>query len=208
MTVPTRVPYRVTLHHIECCNCSHGCNCQFEGYPDDGKCEFLIGWQIIEGKFGSTVLDGVRFIVGAMYPKAIHEGDGRVVVFIDSEASPEQVTGIGSILTGAAGGMPWEALVGTVGSLKGPVIKPIRMTVDGTRSSFSVPGILEVSHTPIRDAVSGQEKEVHITYPKGGFMWNDGSICTTSTMRLAFEDLAFDHKGRYACYARSTWTNQ
>jgi hypothetical protein len=203
-----RSPYRVTLHHIECCNCNHGCNCQFEGYPNEGKCEFLIGWQVIEGRFGSTVLDGVRFVVAAMYPKAIHEGNGRVALFVDSGARPDQVGAIATILSGEAGGMPWEALAGTVASFKGPVVKPIRMTVNGASSSFAVPGILEVAHTPIRDAVSGQEKEVHITYPQGGFMWNDGSICTTSAMHLDYEDLAFDHKGRYACYARATWTNQ
>jgi hypothetical protein len=208
MAVTARTPYRVTVHQVECCNCSHGCNCQFEGYPNAGKCEFLIGWQVIEGRFGSTVLDGVRFVAGAMYPKAIHEGNGRVVLFIDAEATPEQVQAIGTMLSGQAGGMPWEALAGTIVSFKGPVLKPIRMTLNGTNSSFSVPGVLEVAQAPLKNPVSGEEKEVHITYPKGGFMWNDGSICTTSAMRLAYEDMAFEHQGRYAAYANATWTNQ
>jgi hypothetical protein len=206
--VATRAPYKVAVHHMECCNCSHGCNCQFEGYPNAGKCEFLIGWQVIEGRFGAIVLDGVRFIVAAMYPKAIHEGNGRVVLFVDAKARQDQVQAIAAILSGQAGGMPWEAIAGTVASFKGPVVKPIEMTVNGTKSSFSVPGVLEVVQTPILDAVSGEEKEVHITYPKGGFMWNDGSICTTSAMRLQYEDMAFDHKQHYASYAKAQWTNQ
>src|SRR5262245_34727471 len=135
MAQSARMRYRVTVHQVECCNCNHGCNCQFEGYPNAGKCEFLIGWQVIEGRFGSTVLDGVRFVAGAMYPKAIHEGNGRVALFVDTGAAPEQVHAIGTILSGQAGGMPWEALAGTFGSFKGPVVKPIQMTVNGTKSS-------------------------------------------------------------------------
>lgn len=206
MAVPA--PYQLTLHHIECCNCNHGCNCQFEGYPNAGKCEFLIAWEVIEGRFGGTILDGVRFVAAAMYPKAIHEGDGRVALFVDAKARPEQVEAIATITSGQAGGMPWEALAGTVASLDGPILKPVEITVNGTKSRFSVPGVLEVVHTPILDAVSRQEKEVHVTYPKGGFMWDDGSVCTTSVMRLSHKDMAFDHKGHYACYARARWTNQ
>lgn len=206
--VAGRTPYHLTLHHIECCNCSHGCNCQFEGYPNAGKCEFVIGWQVIEGRFGSTVMDGVRFVAAAMYPKAIHEGNGRVVLFVDANARPAQIDAIATILSGQAGGMPWEALAGTIASFDGPIVTPIDITVNGTKSSVSVPRVIEVVHTPIRDAVSGQEKEVHIMYPKGGFMWNDGSVCTTSTMRVRHKDIVFDHKGQYACYAEARWTNQ
>ena len=58
--VAARTPYRVTLHQMECCNCNHGCGCQFAGYPDRGNCEFLIGFEIMDGKFGTVPLAGAR----------------------------------------------------------------------------------------------------------------------------------------------------
>ena len=203
-----KTPYRVKLHHIECCNCSHGCNCQFSGMTDNGPCEFMFGFQVIEGSYGNVSLDGVKFVVGGKYPGPIHEGNGDVVVFIDEKASPAQVDAIAGILTGQAGGMPWEALAGTVGSLEGPIMAPIEMTADGNHSGFRIPGVVEMQQTPIKDVVSGNEKEIHIVYPKGGFLWNDGNICTTSEMRIKQGKVAFEHPGHYSAYAVVNWTNQ
>ena len=60
----------------------------------------------------------------------------------------------------------------------------------------------------LKDAVSGEEKEVHIVYPKGGFVWNDGSIGTTTTMSINHEDFHFQYPGWFAAYAVAEWTNQ
>jgi hypothetical protein len=204
----TRTPYRVKLHHIECCNCRHGCNCQFAGWPNEGKCEFLVGWEGIEGDFGGVDLKGVRFIAGCQYPGAIHEGNGTVVLFVDEKARPEQVQSVAKILSGQVGGMPWEALAGTVTKFVGPIAAPIEMKVNGRRSTYRVPRVLEVGFEPLKDVVSGQEKEVHIVYPQGGFFWNDGDICTTAVMRIDHEAMKFEHPGRYSAHAIANWTNQ
>jgi hypothetical protein len=202
------IPYKITVHNIEGCNCRHGCNCQFGGFPDKDGCEALIGGEVLEGKYGDVGLKGVRYIVALMYPKAIHEGNGKVVLFIDEKASDKQADAIATILSGQAGGMPWEALAGTITVLEGPVRKPIEMKVNGTRSSFRIPGVLEMSQTPILDAVSGQEKEVQIVYPKGGFFWDTGDITSTDVLQAEYGPIKFRHGGGYASYATPTWTNQ
>jgi hypothetical protein len=46
---PGRTSYRISAESIEACNCQHGCNCQFVGIPNDGKCEFIIGYSITDG---------------------------------------------------------------------------------------------------------------------------------------------------------------
>ena len=204
------VPYRITVHNIEACNCSTACGCQFSGFPtsDDGGCEALIGGEVKEGKYGDVALNGVRYVVAIDYPQAIHRGNGKVAVFIDEKASDQQAEAIALILSGQAGGMPFEALAGTIGVLEGPVRKPIEMKVDGTRSSYRIPGVLELRQAPIRDAVSGQDKEVQIVYPKGGFFWNTGNITTADVLEANYGPVKFRHKGGFASYAVSTWTNQ
>jgi hypothetical protein len=204
----TQTPYRITVHLIECCNCNHGCNCQFAGYPDHGNCEFLQGGEIIEGRFGDVSLGGVRWVTAIAYPGAIHEGNGRVALYIDEKASDQQFSALAMILSGQAGGMPWEALAGTIASLYGPYRAPIEVKVNGTRSSIRVPSKIDLQQTPIRDAVSGEEKEIQLHYPKGGFMWNTGNVCTTSTMLADTGEIRFSHPNGYACYATMTWTNQ
>ena len=213
MTTPateprTRTAFRVRAQSVEACSCAHGCNCQFGGTPNEGICEFVIGYEVDTGHFGAVDLAGFRAVVAAKYPNAIHEGRGHVVLFVDERASQEQVDAFATILSGQAGGMPWEALAGTIERFEGPIRKPIDLRIDGQRAHVRVPDAIEVETTPLRDPVTGEEKEVHITYPKGGFFWNDGNVVTTRTMRVEHGDMRMEWPAKYASMAEVNWTNQ
>jgi|SRR5690242_11074422 hypothetical protein len=203
-----KTPFRVKAESIEACNCNHGCNCQFAGVPNEGKCEFIVGWEVKDGKFGNVSLKGVRAAVAAKYPKAIHEGHGHVVLFIDEKATDEQVNAFATILSGKMGGMPWEALAATIEHFEGPIRKAVEFRAAGERSLVRVPGAIELQLTPLRDVISGAEKEVHIVYPKGGFFWNDAKVATTQTMRVQHGSLRMEWPNRYAAAAEVNWTNQ
>ncbi len=203
-----QTPYRIKANWMETCNCDPGCNCNFGGFPDHGSCEGLIGLQIEEGNFGDLDLSGVKAVLAIKWPKAIHEGNGTAAVFIDESASEQQVQGLATILTGQAGGMPWEILATTISSLDGPVLKPIKMDVSGTNSGFSIDGILEAKMVPLKNPVTGEENEVHITFPNGGLIWNDGDSATTSTMKVDYGAVKFDHSGMSGIFAPVEWSNQ
>src|SRR5919106_4537792 len=89
-----RTAYRVKAQSVEACSCAHGCNCQFGGTPNEGICEFVIGYEVKDGRFGEVDLRGVRAVVAAKYPNAIHEGHGHVVLFVDQGAGAEQVNAL------------------------------------------------------------------------------------------------------------------
>ena len=203
-----KTSYRIKADSIEACNCQHGCNCQFVGIPNEGKCEFIIGYSITDGRVGSVSLNGLQAVVAAKYPKAIHEGNGHAVLFVDESASDEQANALLSVLSGQLGGMPWEALAGTIGKLEGPVRKPVEISVAGEQSRVRVAGAIEMQLTPLRDIASGEPKEVHIVYPNGGFFWNDAKVATTETMRAQHGDFRLEWPGKYAAAAEVNWTNQ
>jgi hypothetical protein len=203
-----RTAYRVKAESVEACNCQHGCNCQFAGFPNEGHCEFIIGYDVKDGHLGDVPLAGVRAVVAAKYPKAIHEGNGHVVLFIDDRATQAQADALVAIMSGRMGGMPWEALAGTIGRFEGPIRKPVQIEIAGERSRVRVEGAVELKLTPLMDPVSGQEKEVHIVYPKGGFFWNDARVATTEVMRASHGDLRLEWPHRYASAAEVNWTNQ
>ncbi len=207
-TEPVRVPYRLKADSVEACSCKHGCNCQFAGVPTEGICEFVIGYHVKEGAFGDVPLAGVRAVIAAKYPGAIHEGNGQVVLFVDSAASQAQADAVATILSGKMGGMPWEALAGTVSRFEGPVRKPVEIELAGERSRVRVAGEIEMALTPLRNPVTGEEKEVHITYPKGGFFWDDAAVATTSEMRVRHTGLEMEWPERYAAAAEVNWSNQ
>ena len=204
----TRTAFKVKAMSLEACSCAHGCNCQFGGFPNEGKCEFLIGYEVRDGKFGDVDLKGLKLVIAGKYPQAIHQGNGHVALFVDDKASPDQVNAIATICTGALGGMPWEALATTVTKLEGPILKPIELKLDGTRSSFKIEGVLEVNATPLKNPVTGEDNEVHIVYPKCGFFWNDGLAVTTDTMKISWGDMNFAYPAKFAAVAECNWTNQ
>ncbi len=129
-------------------------------------------------------------------------------MFIDESATPEQVQGLEMIYSGQAGGMPWEAIGGTLYSVEGPIPTKIEMKVDGNHSSFSIPDVAQAQMAPLKDVMSGEDKNVYIVYPSGGFIWDDGHIGTTGSMRFDHGDVSFEHPIRFAVYATPTWTNQ
>ena len=204
----TQTPYKVKGVFLESCNCDSGGNCNFGGFPDHGSCEAVVGIQIDEGNIGDTDLSGMKLVLVVKWPKAIHEGDGAAAIYIDESASEEQVGGIATILTGQAGGMPWEILATTLSSLDGPHMKSIKMDVNGRNSGFSIDGICEVKFTPLLNPVTGDENEVHIVFPGGGMIWDDGDNAKTSVMNVDTGAIKFDHSGQSAIFAPVEWTNQ
>ena len=208
MSTATAVtPFQVQADQIESCNCPPNCPCQFAGLPTHTSCHFLIGYRIQQGTFGKVRLDGATFVVVCLYPGAIHQGNGRVALFVADTLTDAQVDAVAQILSGKHGGMPWEALAATITSFEGPLRAKIEMTVNGTRWSFRIPGVVDLRQTPLLDSVSGAEKEVHIVYPQGGFFWNDGNVCTTAAMQVSHGALSFAHPGGYSAHAIARWTN-
>ena len=200
--------FRVKADSVEACNCQNGCNCQFGGYPNEGKCELIIGFSVTDGAFGDVSLKGLRAVIAATYPGAIHQGNGHVVLFVDEGATQAQTDAFASILSGKFGGMPWEALAGTIGRFDGPIRKPVEISVAGTRSTVRVPGHIELQLTPFLNPVTGKENEVHIVFPKGGFFWNDGNVGTTTVMKAEYGDLKLEWPKKYASTAEVNCTNQ
>lgn len=201
--------WMLEMHQIECCNCSHGCGCQFAGFPDSetGGCEALIGFYVKSGYLGDVDLAGVKVVFAAAWPKAIHEGNGSAILFIDSSASEEQVGATATVFSGQAGGMPFEALAGTFTSVTGPILSEIAMDTNDHRASFSIDGIVSVQHVPLKDPMTGEDKKVNISFPDGGFLWDSGIIGTTEAMSLNHSAFSFEHVGNFAAKAEVKWGN-
>ena len=61
MSTAEKTQWRITGHEIVCCNCDWGCPCQFNAPPTTGNCEAFIGYEIADGHYGGTTLDGARW---------------------------------------------------------------------------------------------------------------------------------------------------
>ena len=203
----TRTPFRVRAKAVEACSCAHGCNCQFGGTPNEGICEFVIGYEVEEGRFGTVDLRGVRAAVAAKYPNAIHEGHGHVVLFVDERASPDQVSAFASILSGKFGGMPWEALAGTIERFEGPIALPFDLRIDGQRAHLRFAGRSSWRPRPCVTRSRERRRRSTSRTPRAASSGTTGTSVTTSTMRVTHESLRMEWPSKYASTAEVNWTN-
>ena len=58
-----------------------------------------------------------------------------------------------------------------------------------------------------KNPVTGEENEVHITFPNGGLIWDDGDSGTTSILKVDYEGITFDHSGQSGIFASVEWSN-
>lgn len=93
----------------EFCNCAPGCTCNFSGFPSskDGSCKAAVANVISDGRCGDVDLGGVTALAILDWPKAIHDGGGKVV-FVVPRLSAKTGQLLGTDLHRAAG---WPALV-------------------------------------------------------------------------------------------------
>ncbi len=196
MTMTDATPttrYSIKGVGYEFCNCNPGCTCNFSGFPSssDGSCKAFVADFIREGSCGDVDLSGVTALAIIDWPKAIHDGEGRAVFVVPPETSDEQVDCLSQIFTGALGGEPWSIL-GTTFDVAGLVKAPITITDKGIDSSVDVEGIGRAEGRSLRNPVTDEPHEAHITLPDG-FIWKDG-LCGVGSFNAAAEgvELQFD----------------
>lgn len=197
--------WRIKARYYEACNCAHGCPCNFNGFPTHGNCEATVTFAVDEGNRDGVDLSGVKVSTAVMWPRAIHDGNGKMAVFIDAD-SDDQREAIGKILMAEDGGMPWEILATTVSEIRGPFFEKIEIEDNGTDSKVRVGDKIVVEMETFKNPVTGEPNEVHTVIPDG-FLFTDGLVCNTKANRANVEDVSFDHAGNNAYYSHVEWSN-
>ena len=88
MSTAVKTEWQISGEEIVSCNCDWGCPCQFNAPPTTGHCEALIAYEIRDGHYGDTTLDGVRFAGIYSWPGRIDEGNGTRQIIVDERATP------------------------------------------------------------------------------------------------------------------------
>jgi len=166
------VDWKIKGREFANCNCAYGCPCQFNALPTYGDCRAVVGYEIDEGHFGETRLDGLLAALVVSWPGPIHHGDGTMQAIIDERADDAQRKALEKILHGEEtepGATVWAVFASTMSKVLDPVYSEIKLEVDveARRASFVVPGLIESRGEPIRNPVSGDEHRARIDLPHG-----------------------------------------
>jgi len=175
---------------LQACNCDYGCPCEFSAPPTRGFCEGTGVWKINKGSFGALSLDGLSVGFAAHWPKAIHEGNGTLALFIDERATPEQRTAILTICSGQAGGLPFEILVHTFSKVLDPIFAPIDVKLNGRNSSVRIGDQLNVLLEPIKNPVTGEPEDVRVEHGTG-FIFKSADAVSGKECQVQVPGLGF-----------------
>jgi hypothetical protein len=186
------------------CNCAWGCPCQFNALPTDGTCRAVAGMLIERGHFGTTRLDGLRWVGTYAWPGPIHLGNGTQQFFIDERANEDQRKALVEILHGREtepGATVFQVFSTTMSNVLDPVFTRVEVDVDvdACRGRIIVPGVIDSTGTPIQSPFTGQDHRVRVSLRKG-FEYLEaefGSGSTTATGRVKL-----DLKDSYGQFAR------
>lgn len=197
--------WRIKAKYYEACNCAYGCPCNMNGFPTHGFCEGSIAFQVSEGERDGVDLAGAKVAAAAMWPGAIHEGNGKLAVFVDG--TDEQRQALIPILTAEDPGLPWEILAATITEIHGPFFESIEVKDAGNDSQVRVGDKFEMQMQSFTNPVTGASHEAHIVLPDG-FIFQDGRIGTTSVNMVDADGVTYHHEGNNAYYADVEWSSE
>ena len=209
MSANGQTSWRIAGDEVGNCNCDWGCPCQFDALPTHGNCMAMIAYEINEGGFGDTSLEGVRFAWLVWWPGPIHEGGGTRLTVVDESASAEQREAIEPLTAGKHGGGYFEIFASVMSNELDTVYAPIEVEADreARTASVRIGDLAESTIEPIRNRVTGDPHRVRIDLPDG-FEYKQAEIGNTVRARVSAQDpLSFTLENTYAQLNPFDWTN-
>ena len=125
--------------YVETCSCELMCPCNlsFDHGATYDYCRVTLVFNIKEGVIDGVDVGGLKVAAIADTPKVMTEGNWRLGVFIDENASDDQMEKLVAVFGGQLGG-PMAALGPLVGEMLGVERAPIEVVDDGVRHSVRV----------------------------------------------------------------------
>jgi hypothetical protein len=125
--------------YVETCSCDLICPCNatFDHGATYDYCRVTLAFNIREGEVEGIDIGGLKVAAIADTPKVMTDGNWRLGVFIDENASEEQADKLVKVFTGQIGG-PMAALGPLVGEMLGVERAVITIEDDGVRHSVRV----------------------------------------------------------------------
>lgn len=131
--------WKIAGSYFETCSCDVVCPCTASlslGATHD-YCRVVLVFDVKDGEVEGVDVSGLKVAAVAETPKVMTDGNWRLGVFIDADASDEQAEKLGGVFSGALGG-PMEALGPLVGENLGVERAAIEVHEEGLTHSVKI----------------------------------------------------------------------
>lgn len=201
---PGKTKWQIRAYYLDSCNCDWGCPCQFNARPTHDKCEGVMGFHVIKGNYGRVSLNRLNMALLGSWPGPLHEGHGKASYYIDERADDDQFDALSKIITGKAGGGPFEIYGSVTDSFQEPRRAKITFETRGLKSRVRVGDIAEAWLEPIRNPVTGKVHRAILELPSG---FESTRMDMSSTRAVVANDgyLGFRYSGTYGSFQETKW---
>jgi hypothetical protein len=130
--------------YVETCSCDMLCPCNisFDHGAVYDYCRVTLVFDIQEGNVDGTDIGGCQIAMIVDSPKVMTEGNWKVGVFIDDQASDEQAEKLAGVFSGQLGG-PMAGLTPLIGEMLGIERAPIEFGNDGLTHTLKVGDVID-----------------------------------------------------------------
>ena len=131
--------WNLSGRYVETCSCDLMCPCNisFDHGATYDYCRATLCFDIEKGEIEGTDVGGLKFVAIIDSPKVMTEGNWKLGMFVDENASDEQMDKLVKVFTGQLGG-PMEMLAPLVGEVLGVERAAIEIDHDGLEHSVRV----------------------------------------------------------------------
>jgi hypothetical protein len=190
--------------YFETCSCDAVCPCTWSGLTAKAtldRCRALLAYHIDDGEIDGVDISGLTFALFLDTPPVMSEGDWRVGVFLDADASDEQAGKLGEVLGGQAGGPP--AMLGPlIGEMLGVERVPIEYREDGRVHAVRVGDAAELT---VEDFAVGDNEEpvklVNVFHPSNTTL----TVAPATATRLSTFGIDWGRPGESGFSAPFSW---
>jgi hypothetical protein len=129
--------------YVETCSCELMCPCNlsFDHGATYDFCRVTLVFSIREGEIEGTDIGGLKVAAMADSPKVMTEGNWRLGVFVDEQATDEQADKLVQVFTQLGG--PMAGLAPLVGEVLGVERARIEVDDDGVRHSVRIGDVID-----------------------------------------------------------------
>ncbi len=130
--------------YVETCSCDLMCPCNmsFDHGATYDYCRVTLVFSIEQGEIEGTDVSGLKVAAIADTPKVMTEGNWRLGMFVDENATDEQMAKLTAVFGGQKGG-PMEGIVPLVGEMLGVERAPFEVVDDGLRHTVKIGDAIE-----------------------------------------------------------------
>jgi hypothetical protein len=141
--------YKLEGRLLEVCNCEVLCPCWIGEAPDNGTCEASVAYHFDKGEIDGVDVSGLTLGFATFIPGNVLDGNWRVCIFVDDNASIEQEEALLSVYKGEKGG-PVADVVRLIGEFVDVKRAPITFEVHEGKGKYTIGESIYAEMEPYR----------------------------------------------------------